>query len=293
MKLGEFLNTMAAKLALQNDPSLISLLSNSATANIEIGDDFANRMNVGLMSLDGAKSSTDVKKHFDALALKAIDDKLNPLAALYGAQTEFDAEKSTYKRVDIIASKFAALLEAAKAAQGDVTKDAEVKRLNGEMLKLQNQLTSLTTEKDGEIAKLKATHEQAMLDSLVNFALSGKPYANKSMDAKTHVTIARAILAEELAKRGAIIVNDNGTLKLKNANAVELDLLDEGNKPVTFDDFTNKLLAEKSLLEVSKPKPATQQHRVPITATPKTGEMDMSAYEAAMERSMREAGGEN
>jgi hypothetical protein len=293
MQLGEFLNTVAAKLALQNDPSLISLLSNAQVANVEIGDDFANKINVGLMSLDGAKSSTEVKKHFDALALKAIDDKLNPLAALYGAQTEFDAEKSTYKRVDIIASKFATLLEAAKSASGDVTKDAEVKRLNGELQKIQNQLTSVTAAKDGEIAKLNKAHEQAMLDSLVNFHLSAKPYANKTLDSKTNITIARTILAEELAKRGAIIINDNGQLKLKNANAIELDLLDEGNKPITFEGFSDKILAEKSLLEVSKPKTAAQPTRVPITTTPKTGEMDMSAYDAAMERSMREAGGEN
>ena len=110
MKLGEFLNTMAAKLALQHDQNLISVLSNAAIANMEIGDEFANKMNTGLMSLDGAKSSVEVKKHFDALALKAIDDKLNPLAQLYGAQSEFEAEKSTYKRVDILAGKFAAAL---------------------------------------------------------------------------------------------------------------------------------------------------------------------------------------
>lgn len=291
MKLGEFLNTMAAKLALQHDQNLISVLSNASIANMEIGDEFANKMNTGLMSLDGAKSSVEVKKHFDALALKAIDDKLNPLAQLYGAQSEFEAEKSTYKRVDILAGKFAAALEAAKAAQGDVTKDTEVKRLAGELQKMQSQVTSVTAEKDGEIARLKAEHEKAMLNALIDFSLSGKPYANKSLDAKTNVTIARAIMTEELAKRGGVIVNENGMLKLKQSATPELDLLDEGNKPLSFGDFTDKLLAEKSLLEVSKP--ATQQQRVQVITTPKTGEMDMSAYEAAMERSMREAGGEN
>lgn len=291
MKLGEFLNTMAAKLALQHDQNLISVLSNAAIANMEIGDEFANKMNTGLMSLDGAKSSVEVKKHFDALALKAIDDKLNPLAQLYGAQSEFEAEKSTYKRVDILASKFAAALEAAKAAQGDVAKDAEVKRLAGELQKMQSQVTSVTAEKDGEIARLKAEHEKAMLNALIDFSLSGKPYANKSLDAKTNVTIARAIMTEELAKRGGVIVNENGMLKLKQSATPELDLLDEGNKPLSFGDFTDKLLAEKSLLEVSKP--ATQQQRVQVITTPKTGEMDMSAFNQAMERSMREAGGEN
>ena len=282
---------MAAKLALQHDQNLISVLSNAAIANMEIGDEFANKMNTGLMSLDGAKSSVEVKKHFDALALKAIDDKLNPLAQLYGAQSEFEAEKSTYKRVDILAGKFAAALEAAKAAQGDETKDAEVKRLAGELQKMQSQVTSVTAEKDGEIARLKAEHEKAMLNALIDFSLSGKPYANKSLDAKTNVTIARAIMTEELAKRGGVIVNENGMLKLKQSATPELDLLDEGNKPLSFGDFTDKLLAEKSLLEVSKP--ATQQQRVQIITTPKTGEMDMSAFNQAMERSMREAGGEN
>lgn len=282
---------MAAKLALQHDQNLISVLSNAAIANMEIGDEFANKMNTGLMSLDGAKSSVEVKKHFDALALKAIDDKLNPLAQLYGAQSEFEAEKSTYKRVDILASKFAAALEAAKAARGDVTKDAEVKRLAGELQKMQGQVTSVTAEKDGEIARLKAEHEKAMLNALIDFSLLGKPYANKSLDAKTNVTIARAIMTEELAKRGGVIVNENGMLKLKQSATPELDLLDEGNKPLSFGDFTDKLLAEKSLLEVSKP--ATQQQRVQVITTPKTGEMDMSAFNQAMERSMREAGGEN
>lgn len=282
---------MAAKLALQHDQNLISVLSNAAIANMEIGDEFANKMNTGLMSLDGAKSSVEVKKHFDALALKAIDDKLNPLAQLYGAQSEFEAEKSTYKRVDILAGKFAAALEAAKAAQSDVTKDTEVKRLAGELQKMQSQVTSVTAEKDGEIARLKAEHEKAMLNALIDFSLSGKPYANKSLDAKTNVTIARAIMTEELAKRGGVIVNENGMLKLKQSATPELDLLDEGNKPLSFGDFTDKLLAEKSLLEVSKP--ATQQQRVQVITTPKTGEMDMSAFNQAMERSMREAGGEN
>lgn len=287
MKFGEFLNTMAAKLSLQNDAELISALSNAELANMEIGDTFANRMNTGLMSLDGAKSSADVKKHFDALALKAIDDKLNPLAALYGAQAEFDAEKSTYKRVDILASKFAAALEAAKAASGDVTKEAEVKRLNGELLKMQNQLTALTSDKDGEIAKIKSQHAQQMLDAMIDFALSGKNYANKTLDSKTNVTIARAIMAEELAKRGAVIVNADGVLKLKNANAPELDLLDEGNKPVSFGDFTDRLLADKSLLEVSK-QPATPPTRVSVT--PPNG-ADMTAYNEAMERAINAANG--
>lgn len=291
MKFGEFLNTMAAKLGLQNDPQMVSLLSNATIAQMEIGDDFAGKMNAGLMSLEGAKSNTEVKKHFDALALNGVDAKLLPLAQLYGATTEFDAEKSTYKRVDIIAEKIKAKIAEieAKQASGDVTKDSEVKRLNGELLKLQQQLTTATAEKDREIATLKASHEKAMLGSLIDFALTGKPYANDKVDAKTNVTIARALIDGKLAEKGAIIVNDNGVLKLKNANAPELDLLDEGNKPVTFAGFTDKILADANLLKVSKATP--QQQRTPFQIPqPQQKQEGMENYNAAMQQAMQEAG---
>ena len=291
MKFGEFLNTMAAKLGLQNDPQMVSLLSNATIAQMEIGDDFAGKMNAGLMSLEGAKSNTEVKKHFDALALNGVDAKLLPLAQLYGATTEFDAEKSTYKRVDILADKIKAKIAEieAKQASGDVTKDSEVKRLNGELLKLQQQLTTATAEKDREIATLKASHEKAMLGSLIDFALTGKPYANDKVDAKTNVTIARALIDGKLAEKGAIIVNDNGVLKLKNANAPELDLLDEGNKPVTFAGFTDKILADANLLKVSKATP--QQQRTPFQIPqPQQKQEGMENYNAAMQQAMQEAG---
>lgn len=292
MKFGEFLNTMAAKLGLQNDTQLVSLLSNAQLANMEIGDDFAGKMNAGLMSLDGAKSNTEVKKHFDALALNGIDARLTPLAQTYGVQAQFDGEKSTYKRIDILAEAIKAKIAEVeeKAANGDVTKDSEVKRLNGELQKLQNQLTTLTADKDREISGLKSAHEKAMLGSLIDFALTGKPYANDKVDAKTNVTIARALLDGKLAEKGAIIVNENGVLKLKNANAPELDLLDEGNKPVTFAGFTDKVLADANLLKVSKP--AAQQQRTPfqIPQVQQQKQEGMENYHAAMQQAMQEAG---
>lgn len=290
MKFGDFLNTMAAKLGLQNDPQLVSLLSNASVANSEIGDEFAGRMNTGLMSLDGAKSSTEVKKHFDAMALNAVDAKLLPLAQAYGATADFDTEKSTYKRIDILAGKIQAKIAEieANAAKGEVTKDSEVKRLNGELQTLQSKLTAMTAEKDREIDGLKKSHERAMLGSLIDFALTGKPYANDKVDAKTNVMIARALIDGKLAEKGAVIVNDNGVLKVRNANAPELDLLDEGNKPVTFAGFTDKILADANLLKVSKTAtPPRTPFQLQTQTPPQEG---MENYNAAMQAAMAEAG---
>lgn len=286
MKLGDFLNTMAAKIGAQNEQQLISLLSNSQLANVDIDDNLANRMNTGLMSLDGAKSSTDVKKHFDAMALNAIDAKLLPLAQAYGASADFDTEKSTYKRIDILAKKIEEQIAAAKGSSTDVTKDAEVKRLNGELQKLQQQLTSFTTDKENEIATLKSSHAKQMLDTLIDIDLSGKAYANKAVDAATNLTIAKAVLNAKLAERGALVVNDGGKLKLKNSNAPELDLLDEGNKPVSFASFADRILADAKLLEVSNGGSGQQT----IIQQQTEGQADMSSFNDAVSSAMSALG---
>lgn len=264
MKLGDFLNTTASKLGLQNDPTFVAFIqANPQLAQIEFDDKVAIPINTGLMSLEGAKNNTDVKKHYDALVLNAIDAKLNPLAETYGATTEFETERSTYKRMDILAAKIQAKIAEieAKSASGEVTKDTEVKRLNGELTKLQNQLTALQTSKDAEIAKLKSDHEAAMRQSLIDFELSGKNYANDQLDATTNVTIARAILDKALATAGGVVVIKDGKLQLKNANAPELDLLDANNKPYTFTGFADKALADAKVLRVTTQANATQQQQ--------------------------------
>lgn len=296
MKLGDFLNTTASKLGLQNDPTFVAFIqANPTLAQIEFDDKVAIPINTGLMSLEGAKNNPDVKKHYDALALNGIDAKLLPLAQAYGATAEFDTEKSTYKRVDILAAKIQAKIAEieAKQASGEVTKDTEVKRLNGELTKLQNQLTSLTATKDAEIATLKKDHATAIQNALIDFELSGKSYANDQIDAKTNVTIARAILQSALAQAGAIVVNDNGTLKLKNANAPELDLLDANNKPYTFTGFADKALADAKVLRVTAPT-NTPQHQQTIVAPtiqtpqPQQKQIDTSKFVQAAQQSVND-----
>lgn len=279
MKLGDFLNTMASKTGLQNDPTFVAFIqANPQLAGLDLDDKVAIPMNTGLMSLEGAKNNTDVKKHFDALVLNAIDGKLNPLAAEYGATAEFESEKSTYKRIDILTQKIAAKIAEIKGSSSDASKDAEVKRLTDEMQKLQQQLTTLTTDKNNEIANIKSAHAKEMLNTLIDINLSGKTYANKAVDAKTNLTIAKALLDSKLAERGAIVINENGQLKLKNATTPELDLLDESNQPLTFAQFTDKVLADAKLLEVSSGGNGPQHQ----TIIQQPGAVDMSAYNAAV-----------
>ena len=252
MTIGDFLNDLAAKTGVQNEPALVDLLSNSEFANHEIDDSIAQRINGGLMSLDGAKNNREVLNHFKPIVLKAIDDKFAVIAEKYGIVDEIAAEKSSYSKLDILERALATKLAEAEAKGAGGQKTEEVSRLNKQIINLQNQLQSLTTSKEAELKTLREDYARQQLDMLINFDLNGRRYANAELG-DTNVDIARSVLNKALQAQNAVIINDNGTLKLKQAGNTELDFIDASYKPVSFSDFVSRTLAEKHLLEVQGP----------------------------------------
>lgn len=252
MTIGDFLNDLAAKTGVQNEPALVDLLSNSEFANHEIDDSIAQRINGGLMSLDGAKNNREVLNHYKPIVLKAIDEKLAVLAEKYGIVDEIAAEKSSYGKLDILERALATKLADAEAKGAGGQKTEEVNRLTKQIIDLQNQLQSLTTSKEAELKTLREDYARQQLDMLINFDLNGRRYANAELG-DTNVDIARSVLNKALQAQNAVIVNDNGTLKLKQAGNTELDFIDASYKPVSFSDFVSRTLAEKHLLEVQGP----------------------------------------
>lgn len=262
MTFGEFLNSLAGKAGLQNDPQLVSLLSSAELAQRTINDELAHKIDNALMSLEGAKNNTDVQAHFRGTLLKTADEKFAALAQKFGFEAENTAEKSTYKKFDILETKIAAKIAELdkKIQEGAGTKSEEVKALQTQIATLQAQAAAAKTESETQIATLKSNHQAEILKMLINNELAGKHYANKQLDNQVNVTIASTLLDAALKKSGACVVNENGTLKLKNAASPDLDFYDESHKAVSFGDYVNKLLADNKLLEVSKPgQQATQQ----------------------------------
>ncbi len=248
MTIGDLLNTLASKCGLQQEQALIDLLSSSDFAQREVNDDFARRLDTGLMSLDGAKNNRDVLNHLKPIILKAADDRFAILAEKYGFADENNQEQSTYKKIDLLEAKLAAkLADLEKKAQGTGTKESELVK---QIADLQKQLATITAAKDNEIAEYKKQTAKQQLEMLVNFELNGKRYANQDLG-DTNVEIARALINKALTEQKAVLVNENGTLKLKQADNTQLDFIDSSYKPVSFSDFANKILADKHLLEVS------------------------------------------
>ena len=280
MLFGEFLNTMAAKLGAQQNPHLVSLLANNQLTQAEIHDDLANLLNTGLMSLDGAKNNSDVQNHFKPIILKGVDERLDAIAKQFGFETELAAEKSTYKRAEIIASKMQALIDAEKNKNGQPSEKEN--QLNQQLQQLQSQLQTAIAAKDGEIAQLKQAHESQLLSMLIDAELGDKPYANDAIPRNVNVMTARNLVDAMLKEKGIIAINDNGTLRLKQAANPTLDYMDEGFKPVSYSSFADKVLADSKMLRVSQPgkqQPPQQAQRI-IDAPPTTPQVPQSLTQA-------------
>lgn len=271
MNLGDFLNTLAAKSGMQNDPALVDLLSNSELANQHVSDDFANALDSSLMSLEGAKNNRDLLNHYKPIILKAADEKFAILAEKYGIVNEMQGEQSTYKKIDILENRLAAKMAELESKAGKGAQSEETARLVKQIENLQKQIIEVQTAKDTELAQLREQHTKQQLDMLVNIELNGKRYANQDLG-DTNITIGRALVEKALKEQNAVLVNEGGVLKLKQADNPQLDYVDSGFKPVTFGDFTNRVLAEKHLLEVSASDDTNRgdDWRSTFTPTPKT-----------------------
>lgn len=269
MNLGDFLNNMAAKAGMQNDPALVDLLSSSELANTNIADEFANALDSSLMSLEGAKNNRDLLNHYKPIILKAADEKFAILAEKYGIVNEMQGEQSTYKKIDILENRLAAKMAELESKAGKGAQSEETAKLVKQIEALQKQIIEVQTAKETELAQLRDQHNKQQLDMLVNIELNGKRYANQDLG-DTNITIGRALVEKALKEQNAVLVNEGGVLKLKQADNPQLDYVDSGFKPVTFGDFTNRVLAEKHLLEVSAPENDLGGGKHNFTPTPKT-----------------------
>lgn len=288
MQTGNFLNALAKKIGAEANQDLVTLLANSAFAQTEIPDALATLLDTGLMSLEGAKNSAELLNHFKATILNGIDSPIMDWAKKNGLETEYSAEKSTYKRLANMIAKNSALIEEARKQGGGAEKDAEVNRLTAQMQKMQAEQIAAIAAKDSEITNLKASHAKQTMDMLITAALSGKNYANDKVAREANVNYARFVLESALKEKGAIIVNDNGTLKLKQAAAPELEFLDEGHKPVTFSGLSDQILAQAGCLKATD---AEQTKTPPDKITLQPGDTrDFSEYDAAMKAAIGSLG---
>lgn len=254
MKLGDFLKNLATKIGLQNDQALVDLLARPEMADLDVNDAIANPIVKDLMSLDGAKNNSLVKTHFTSQALNGVDTELmtavTELELGDDVISQFKDEKNTYNKLRILKDKVKEI-KSKKVETNDQTKKAEYER---QILELNQKIAKAIDDSKKSLTDLTAKHEKEIVNFMRQHSLQNKPYAQKDLKPEINIKIAESLLDDELTKSGAILVRDGNLLKLKQASNPELDLYID-HKPVSYDDFVTKILADNKLLQVTQTPP--------------------------------------
>ena len=289
MKLSDFLNDLADKVGNKNDQGLIDFLSRSDIVNIDVPDGFCNSVTSGTMSLEGAKNNAILKSHFSAQALNLIDSIIANAVSDFNVDfSDFEAEKSTPKKLKALNAKIKELME----KKPDNTD--EYKKKYDDMRKEYAELNKKMADTlDGHKKEVSAVREESnmhVLNFLKSNHLKGLQYADKERSLDVNMDLAQLLIDRAMVQKSAKVVNDNGALKLVQTNDTEMAFLDESHKPVKYEDFVKKVLADNKVLSVSDPSkgnpvppnPTFPQYQVPSYQQPPQYNVDRSRFDAAM-----------
>lgn len=268
MKLKDF-TINALKVAGVTDAELTEIVNAPNADEVVLSDDLVKRFNSGILTLESAKANPDLKKHFNAQVYNGIDALLerivneNEIDSL--ALFDIQSEKSTPKKIELLTK---ALNKKAASSKSPATD--EIKTLN-------EQLAKLKTESELALKNKENEFENTLIQMQRSTYLAGKEYANIT-DKEIGVKIANEYLNKALSERGAIIVRENGQLKLKSAKDPALDYY-ENNKAVSYNDFADWVLAQNNLIKVqSQTTPAVTTATQTIT-TPAGKEVNNTVLE--------------
>lgn len=262
MKLGDFLNTLAQKVNAQNNPALISILSNAELANRDLEDDFANLLNSGLMSLDAAKNNAQLRNHFYGLALNGVDSEILNVASELGFDetiiSQLKGDKDTYNKLRGLKDKMIELKDK-KSNEDSAGKRAEYQK---QIDDLNRTIATLKEASAKDISSLTSKHDAEITDLIIRAGLMSKNYANKELKPEVNAITAKTLVDMALNEKGAIAVRDGHNIVLKQKTNPELDYY-ENNMKVGYDDFVTKTLTNSKMLSVSdgnhSPQPRVPQ----------------------------------
>jgi len=252
MKIADFLNELADKVGNKNDQGLIDFLSRADIVNLDVSDAFCNSIITGTMSLEGAKNNPQLKKHFNAITLNGVDSVIANAINDFGIDAaEFEAEKDTYKKLRMLNAKVKELMEK-KPDHSD-----EMKRkyddLRKEYADLNKKMADTLENHKTELSSVREESNNHVLNFLKSNQLKGLPYADKERPLDYQMRLAQMYIDDAMAQKGARVVNEGGVLKLVQANDPGMDYMNESHKPVTYEDFVKKILADNKILSVSDP----------------------------------------
>jgi len=252
MLIADFLNELADKVGDKNNKGLNNFVSQADIGNIDLPDDFCKTVTSGLMSLEGARNNPKVKSYYKAQALDGIDSEIINAIKEFGIdETLFESESDTYRKLRTLNAKIKELMEKKPEHSDEYKKRYEEGKKTE--VELRRQLATVTEQKSTEVAAERERADSHVLNFLKLYHLRGLDFANKELPADILTKVSQAVIDETMSKKGAKVVHDNGALKLVQANDATMEYFDDSHKPVTYEDFVKKVLADNKMLSVTDP----------------------------------------
>jgi len=287
MKIADFINELADKVGNKNHDGVKDFLSRADIQTMDLSDELCELIISGLMSLDGAKNHPTVKKHYTALALNGVDAELASAINDFGLNaTVFESDKDTYTKIRTFKAKLKELLEKKNEAPEEFKKRYD--DLRKDKIELDGKIAAMEEQHTAAIAAVKAESSNHVLSFLKSNHLKGFQYADKERSLDLNMKLAQMVIDEVMTQKGAKVVNKDGVLKLVQANDEAMDFY-ENHKPVTYEDFVQKVLADQKLLSVSDPNKGNIQqpynYVTPVVQQPNQP-AGMTSFMAAINESL-------
>lgn len=263
----EVLEIIAAKTGLDlKNPALADLLAINTTVDDAVFTQIQTGLN-GLFTIDAAKNNSDLKKYYHAQAYNGMDAVVESILA----NQEFgfdDTIRTEIKGIEKTTEKLPALIKKVKeleskkagASKGDAAE------LNKRIEELNNQIIASKKSAEDQINQVKLSHNNELLDFALKNHLANFNYANDQLPKDINVLTAHNLLQKEAANKKVLFVRDaNNNIILKPSDNPEMDYF-ENNQKVSFEAFTNGVLANNKMLKVSDP--ARVNPPIPVPGAP-------------------------
>jgi soluble cytochrome b562 len=259
---------------------LKSVLSSPTISNATIPDELISAINGNLMNLESAKNNPELSKHFKATIYNGVDNELlNTLKETGDYETikdVIDAERSSTKKMSLAIKKI-------KELAATTTNKGELKDYQEKINILTKQINEINSAKAAEVQSItdKLTSEfSAKLEGLAyENLLSSKKLANPLGWEKDLLTLAaKTEIGKALESKGYIKKMTERGFELQTKEGTQVF---ENNKPVSFNDFADRVLLDKKLLEVANPvQPNTQNSTNQGARIPANGKLSKWAAKA-------------
>lgn len=248
MKLGSLLEKQFKKIGLDTTTDDLKAI---IALDTEVPDDLANKLDKGLLTVEAAKSNSEVNKALRQSILGVADSKMDELIAELGLVPgdDFVADKNTYDKISKLTKLALDAGKESNASKDKGTADEWAKK-EADYNKQIKDLKDLMKNKETEFATAR---ENDLTTFELKTILSGKEYIfPKEMDSHLKISTALGAVNTELQRKGFSIKRDQtGNLIVVNKDGQPA--YSDTNEAIKPDTFIDGALAQNKLLKINDP----------------------------------------